>query len=117
MSAMLPSGTVATTSSVCGETTWIWSLPAGAAQPPSMKRVSRSWLMGCVSLIGCEVSTSSTAGYGARVKKSAKPLGSWRPMAPCSKRPQPSAPSQVARPTWSITPNITRPSTAGSLRS
>jgi hypothetical protein len=42
MSAGLPSGTRATTSSECGLTTSRTSEVAGAAQPPSMKKVSRS---------------------------------------------------------------------------
>ncbi len=42
MSAGLPSGTRATTSSVCGETTSMVSVPAGAAQAPSMNRALRS---------------------------------------------------------------------------
>ena len=63
-----------------------------------------------------------TRRHGARSNQSAKPLGSCRPRAPCSKSPQPSAPSApgpwaTACPTWSITPNITRPSTAGSVMS
>src|SRR6478736_10223379 len=45
MSALLPSGTVATTCSECGETTWIVSPVAGVAHSPSMKRVLWSRLM------------------------------------------------------------------------
>ena len=48
MSPVDPSGTRATTCSECGETTSRTSVPAGAAQPPSMKNASRSWVvMGC----------------------------------------------------------------------
>ena len=47
MSAGLPSGTVATTCSECGLTTSMVSPVAGAAQPPSMKKVSLSWVMRC----------------------------------------------------------------------
>ena len=47
MSAGLPSGTVATTCSECGLTTSMVSPVAGAAQPPSMKKVSWSWVMRC----------------------------------------------------------------------
>lgn len=54
---------------------------------------------------------------GASEDQSAKPEGSWRPMVPCSNRPQPSTPSQVARPTWSTTLKGTRPATAGSVMS
>ena len=42
MSPVDPSGTRATTCSECGETTSSTSVPAGAAQPPSMKNASRS---------------------------------------------------------------------------
>ena len=45
MSATLPSGTVATTCSEWGETTWMVSPVAGAAQSPSMKKVLWSRLM------------------------------------------------------------------------
>ena len=41
----VPSGTVAMTCSECGETTWMVSPVAGAAQSPSMKNVLRSRLM------------------------------------------------------------------------
>src|SRR4051812_25883368 len=46
MSAGVPSGTRATTSSVCGETTSIVSSPVGAAHAPSMNRVLRSRVTG-----------------------------------------------------------------------
>ncbi len=37
-------------------------------------------------------------------------------MVPCSNVPQPTAPSQVTRATWSMAPNGTLPATAGSVR-
>ena len=88
MSAAVPSGTRATTSSVCGEITSMQRrCPAGSAQSPPMNRVSRS----SVTVV------LPWGGQGARVNQSAKPLGSCRPRAPCSKRPQPSAPSHDVR--------------------
>jgi hypothetical protein len=57
MSALLPSGTVATTCSECGETTWIVSPVAGAAQSPSMKKVLRSRLIAISWVRCCAVGT------------------------------------------------------------
>src|SRR5205807_9620071 len=51
----------------------------------------------------------------ATLVRSVKPLGKWAPMQPCSKMPQPSWPSNVARARWSQSENCARPLTAGSL--
>ena len=47
---------------------------------------------------------ASAQVYGATDPQSAKPEGSWRPKVPCSNSPNPSWPSMVARPGWSMTP-------------
>ena len=44
-------------------------------------------------------------GHGATDIRSAKPVGACTPMLACSNRPKPSAPSHVARATWSMLPN------------
>src|SRR5438046_1668997 len=63
---------------------------------------------------------TGVAADAARVLRAfvgAGPLGSERPNVPCSHMPQPSAPAQVARATWSMTPNGVRATMSGSLRS
>ena len=49
--------------------------------------------------------SQSKTSQGATDPQSSNPVGWWRPSTPCSKRPQPSCPSQTARATWSTTPN------------
>ena len=109
MSALLPSGTVATTCSVCGETTWIVSPVAGAAQSPSMKKravvEAHADLLGCGRRSGGEGEEVGEAGRvvaaDAEVLEEAAALGAV----------------QVARPTWSTQPNMKRPCTASSAMS
>ena len=59
MSAVVPSGTRPTTSSVCGEMTSMTSVPAGSTHSPPMKSLSWTCIVMCL-LCQTEISPRAT---------------------------------------------------------